>query len=56
MPAEGKPHIQAVSARMAEASTEPPSLARVAAVGDNARPLAPKLAGQRQLEVKGVSW
>lgn len=52
MPTEGKPHTQAVPTEMADASTEPLSLARVAVVGDQVKPLATKMAEQRQLEFK----
>lgn len=41
---------------VAEASAEPLSLARVAVVGARAKPLAPKMAGQRQLELTVVGW
>lgn len=52
MPTEGEPHTQAVTTGMAEASTEPLSLTRVAVVGDKAKLLATKMAEQRQLEFK----
>ena len=56
MPTEGKPYTQAVSPGVAEASAEPLSLARVAVVRARAKPLAPKMAGQRQLELMVVGW